>query len=175
MCKLATHGYWTSVWQLKLLENEFSDQTQARGYGSSPGCRRWLALLLLRGLFRGHVSHYLQAVAQHLVWCDDGGIVLKHTKKIEMENEKIVVANLKCSGCATTIKKELLKIKGVRDVKVDIDNDAVTLVSENANRNSIIERLSALGYPEATEKNGLLLQLKSYASCMIGRVNNKLG
>lgn len=91
-----------------------------------------------------------------------------------MENEKIIVANLKCSGCATTIKKELLKIKGVRKVEVDIDNDAVTLLAENADRNSIIERLLALGYPEATEKNGLLIQLKSYASCMIGKVNNTL-
>ena len=29
-----------------------------------------------------------------------------------------------------------------------------------------------LGYPEATEENGLLLQLKSFASCMTGRVHN---
>jgi hypothetical protein len=27
-------------------------------------------------------------------------------------------------------------------------------------------------WPEATEKNGLLLQLKSYTSCMIGKINN---
>jgi hypothetical protein len=36
----------------------------------------------------------------------------------------------------------------------------------------IIEKLHELGYPEATEENDLLLQLKSYASCMIGRVHN---
>jgi len=29
-----------------------------------------------------------------------------------------------------------------------------------------------LGYPEATEENGLLLQIKSYASCMVGRISN---
>ena len=39
-------------------------------------------------------------------------------------------------------------------------------------RQVIIDRLLQLGYPEATEKNGLLLQLKSYGSCMIGRINN---
>ncbi len=89
-----------------------------------------------------------------------------------MKTEKIIIANLKCNGCATTIKKELLKINGVRSVEVDIDNDAITLSSENVERDVIIKRLHTLGYPEATEKNGLLLQLKSYTSCMIGKVNN---
>ncbi len=89
-----------------------------------------------------------------------------------MKTEKIIIANLKCNGCATTIKKELLKINGVRDVEVDIDNDAITLSSENVERDVILKRLHTLGYPEATEKNGLLLQLKSYTSCMIGKVNN---
>jgi hypothetical protein len=37
-------------------------------------------------------------------------------------------------------------------------------------RDMLTSRLYKLGYPEATEKNGLLLQLKSYASCMIGRL-----
>ena len=37
---------------------------------------------------------------------------------------------------------------------------------------AIIDKLYTLGYPEATEENGLLLQMKSYASCMIGRMNN---
>lgn len=89
-----------------------------------------------------------------------------------MSTEKIIIANLKCNGCATTIKKELLKINGVRSVEVDIDNDAITLSSENVERDVILKRLHTLGYPEATEKNGLLLQLKSYTSCMIGKVNN---
>lgn len=89
-----------------------------------------------------------------------------------MKNEKIFVANLKCSGCASTVKKELQKIKGVQSVDVDIENDCVDVGYEDVDRDVIIKKLHALGYPEATEKNGLLLQLKSYASCMIGRVSN---
>lgn len=89
-----------------------------------------------------------------------------------MEREKIQVANLKCNGCATTIKKELLAIQGVDTVDVDVANDSIDITHHNVNRDVIINRLHALGYPEATEKNGLLLQLKSYASCMLGRVNN---
>lgn len=89
-----------------------------------------------------------------------------------MNTEKIIVANLKCSGCATTVRKELLKIADVKIVDVDVENDAIVVSYENNIRDKIISRLHALGYPEATEKNGLLLQLKSYTSCMIGKVSN---
>jgi copper chaperone len=93
-------------------------------------------------------------------------------KKAEMKKETIVIANLKCNGCATTIKRELLRIKGVDDVIVDVDKDSITLSSVNVDRDVVTKRLHALGYPEATEKNGLLLQLKSYGSCMVGKLNN---
>ena len=83
-----------------------------------------------------------------------------------------MLANIKCSGCATTIKNELLKIKGVENVTVDIENDSIDLSYNETDRELIIHRLHSLGYPEATEKNGLLLQLKSYSSCMIGKINN---
>lgn len=88
-----------------------------------------------------------------------------------MKTEKIIVANLKCTGCVATIKKELLKLKGILSVDVDIEKDTINLSHENAEINEIINKLNSLGYPEATEKNGLLLQLKSYTSCMIGKIN----
>jgi copper chaperone len=57
-------------------------------------------------------------------------------------------------------------------VAVDIENDSISIESENGDRQKIIDKLYSLGYPEATEKNGLLLQLKSYTSCMLGKINN---
>lgn len=90
-----------------------------------------------------------------------------------MKTEKIIIANLKCGGCATTIKNDLLKLEGVNEVSVDIENDAVNVVfNDNIDRKVIIDKLHSLGYPEATAENGLLLQIKSYASCMVGRINN---
>lgn len=89
-----------------------------------------------------------------------------------MKTENIIVANVKCNGCATTIKKELLHIKGVKNAAVDVENDMITVSYEDINRDVIVRKLHSLGYPEATEKNGLLLQIKSYASCMIGKMNN---
>ena len=87
-----------------------------------------------------------------------------------MIQEKIIIANLKCKGCATTIEKELLKIKGVKEVRIDVEGNAVDVNFSKVDRSAIIHKLHSLGYPEATEKNGLLLQLKSYGSCMIGRL-----
>lgn len=89
-----------------------------------------------------------------------------------MITEKIIVANMKCNGCANTIKKELQKIPNVQDVVVDIELDEIIVTYEEEIRPKIIHTLHSLGYPEATEKNGLLLQLKSYTSCMLGKINN---
>ncbi len=89
-----------------------------------------------------------------------------------MKTEIIYIANLKCSGCATTITNELLKLTGVKDVQVDTEKDCIEINYENIERKKIISKLHDLGYPEATEENGLLLKLKSFASCMIGRTHN---
>lgn len=89
-----------------------------------------------------------------------------------MKTEDLFIANIKCGGCATTIKNELLKINGVTDVQVFNDKDMITVSYDHVERNVITQKLHSLGYPEATEENGLLLQLKSYASCMIGRIDN---
>ncbi|GGD41524.1 hypothetical protein GCM10011514_01930 [Emticicia aquatilis] len=89
-----------------------------------------------------------------------------------MKTEEIIIANLKCNGCASTIKKELSSLTGVKEVAVDVEKDAVNVTYDNISRESIINKLHSLGYPEATEKNGLLLQIKSYGSCMVGRINN---
>ncbi|CAN5213564.1 hypothetical protein BH09BAC3_BH09BAC3_25930 [soil metagenome] len=90
-----------------------------------------------------------------------------------MKTEEIIVANIKCGGCATTIKKELEKLQGVLNAEAIPEKDMVKVsYDESIERNAIVEKLLSLGYPEATENNGLLLQLKSYTSCMIGKVNN---
>lgn len=89
-----------------------------------------------------------------------------------MKTEEIIIANLKCNGCASTIKKEVSSLTGVKEVAVDVERDAVKVTYDNIGRESIINKLHSLGYLEATEKNGLLLQIKSYGSCMVGRINN---
>ena len=90
-----------------------------------------------------------------------------------MKTEKIIIANLKCAGCENTIKNQLSEIKGVKSVIVNHEEDSVTINYDGIlTREAFTKKLHSLGYPEATEENGLLLQLKSYASCMIGRMSN---
>lgn len=90
-----------------------------------------------------------------------------------MIHDDIIVANLKCTGCAATISSQISKVEGVSNVLVDPDKDLVQVDYETEEvRPVIIANLKKLGYPEATEENGLLMQVKSYASCMIGKLIN---
>jgi copper chaperone CopZ len=90
-----------------------------------------------------------------------------------MKREQIIIANLKCGGCESTIKNKLMELEGVNSVDVNADTDTVTVnFIDPTNRLDLTKKLHSLGYPEATEENGLLLKLKSYASCVAGRVDN---
>ena len=89
-----------------------------------------------------------------------------------MKTEKILIANLKCGGCENTIKTKLAELAGVESVTVNQEKDSVTIThNEKSTREDFTKKLHDLGYPEATEENGLLLQLKSYASCIVGRMS----
>jgi copper chaperone len=89
-----------------------------------------------------------------------------------MQTEKILVANLKCGGCESTIKSKISEIEGVTSVTVNQEEDSVTINHEGkATREDFSKKLHSIGYPEATEENGLLLKLKSYVSCAIGKIN----
>lgn len=83
----------------------------------------------------------------------------------------IQIENLKCGGCAATIKKGILTINGVSDVAVDIENSMVTINSENADIAEIKTKLSKLGYPEVGGKNTVLHKAKSFVSCAVGRMD----
>ncbi len=89
-----------------------------------------------------------------------------------MKTEKIVIANFKCGGCENTIKTEIGAIEGVDSVEINQDEDLVTITYDGtATRADFAKKLHSLGYPEATEHNGLLLKLKSYKSCLVGRLS----
>jgi copper chaperone len=90
-----------------------------------------------------------------------------------MKTENITIANLSCGGCVNTITKKLTAISGVEKVEVDLKTNNVSVNhNETVNRDQVKQILLLLGYPEATEKNGLLTQLKSMSSCLIGKLSN---
>lgn len=84
------------------------------------------------------------------------------------------ILNLKCGGCANSIKKGLLTIEGVKDVTVDLESSKVTIDSVNE---TVIEnvklKLSTMGYPEVGDANTLLHKAKSFVSCATGRMTSE--
>lgn len=90
-----------------------------------------------------------------------------------MKTEIITVANLSCSGCVNTVTKKLTAIIGVEKVEVDLETNNVSVnYNETVSREQITHMLLSIGYPEATEKNGLLTQLKSVTSCLSGKFSS---
>ncbi len=90
-----------------------------------------------------------------------------------METNNITIANLSCGGCVKTITKKLTAIKGVEKVSVSLETNNVTVDhDETVNREQLTKMLFSIGYPEATEQNGLLTKLKSITSCITGKLSN---
>ncbi|MFZ9503435.1 MAG: heavy-metal-associated domain-containing protein [Cyclobacteriaceae bacterium] len=90
-----------------------------------------------------------------------------------MNTESFEVENLKCQGCANSVKKRLMREHGVSAVDVNLDEGTVKVAITNAlERTRIAEVLADLGYPEQGTGN-LLQKGKSFVSCAIGRIGNE--
>ena len=90
-----------------------------------------------------------------------------------MKTEEIIIENLKCGGCENTIKSKLSSMEGISKVSIDRENAKVTVEHEDGiSRAVLTEKLAALGYPETGSDNGLLTKMKSYGSCMLGRISD---
>tara|TARA_B100000767_G_C19478860_1_gene415325 strand:+ start:266 stop:532 length:267 start_codon:yes stop_codon:yes gene_type:complete len=85
---------------------------------------------------------------------------------------EIQIENLKCGGCASTIKKAILAIEGVSEIEIDIEKSMVSITSKHDNVEEIRLKLSKLGYPELGDKNTVLHKAKSFVSCAIGRIDS---
>lgn len=86
----------------------------------------------------------------------------------------INILNLKCNGCANTIRKGLLSIEGINKVEVSLENSEIKInkVSENI-FTKVKEKLASMGYPEVGDTNTLLHKAKSFVSCASGRIDTK--
>jgi copper chaperone len=85
---------------------------------------------------------------------------------------EIRVENIKCHGCAGSIKNGLSNLNGVKNVNVDIENGIVSIdTDETVDKEKIISKLHSMGYPEPGKGSGLTTAT-SFVSCMIGRVTS---
>jgi len=85
----------------------------------------------------------------------------------------INILNLKCNGCASTIKKGLLSIEGINEVEVTLENSEIKIneVSDEI-FTSVKEKLSKMGYPEVGDANTVLHKAKSFVSCASGKMGS---
>lgn len=87
----------------------------------------------------------------------------------------IQVENIKCGGCAGTIKKKLGEDGRVSAVEVDIEQGTVTIEAVEQDRVLLSEMLLKMGYPESGTAEGIAAakaKAKSFVSCAIGKVDN---
>lgn len=84
------------------------------------------------------------------------------------------VENIKCGGCANTIRKGLLKDARIGLVEVDIPTGEVELETGDDMRSEICDLLKRLGYPERGSVEGIACisaRAKSFISCTAGRLD----
>ena len=91
-------------------------------------------------------------------------------KIYKLTTHQVVVDNIKCDGCINTIKNSLFKLKGVTSVQVFKDLNKVCITGVAIDREEMISKLAALGYPEMGNNN-LFRRAKSYVSCVAGNMN----
>ncbi|MEO5343395.1 MAG: heavy-metal-associated domain-containing protein [Gammaproteobacteria bacterium SHHR-1] len=87
----------------------------------------------------------------------------------------VSVENIKCNGCATSIRNKLAEHEGVRAVEVDVAEGRVSIDADEASRNDLVAALAHMGYPEVGSVEGFKAatsKAKSFVSCAVGRIDN---
>ncbi|MCW8821188.1 MAG: heavy-metal-associated domain-containing protein [Sulfurovum sp.] len=86
------------------------------------------------------------------------------------------VFNVKCSGCASTLKTKLAEEFGEIEVNLEVIPRKITLEMEDKDVMKLAKALRELGYPLASEEMGFMdstsAKAKSFVSCVIGKRNS---
>jgi len=86
------------------------------------------------------------------------------------------VLNVKCGGCANTLKTKLLDEFGEIAVNLEVEPRQITLEIEDANVPALRQALKSLGYPISDEDlstvEGFTTTAKSFVSCAVGKMGS---
>lgn len=87
------------------------------------------------------------------------------------------VLNVKCGGCANTLRKALEDDFGEVRVELRVEPREISLELEENKLPLLREKLKSLGYPMVDEDLNTIEKVtttaKSFVSCAIGKVNSK--
>lgn len=87
----------------------------------------------------------------------------------------IAVENIKCAGCANSIRNKLIEDSLGYSVEVDVELGEVQIHGDPERRSQAIEVLTGMGYPEVGSVEGMqaaAAKAKSFVSCAVGRIDN---
>lgn len=88
---------------------------------------------------------------------------------------QIIVENIKCGGCANSIRSKMLDAELATQVDVEIESGTVHLHGDPARRDEAVALLAGMGYPETGSVEGIraaAAKAKSFVSCAVGRIDN---
>jgi len=89
---------------------------------------------------------------------------------------QINVENIKCGGCASTIRSRLEAMDNVSKIDVDIAEGIVSVDAAEDTREAVTARLLKLGYPVSGTAEGIAAakaRAKSFVSCAVGRISGE--
>ncbi len=85
------------------------------------------------------------------------------------------VENVKCGGCANTLKTALKEEFGEIEVNLEVHPREITLDLEEGKEQVLRQKLISLGYPFSDEELGTFQKAsttaKSFVSCAIGKMS----
>ena len=86
------------------------------------------------------------------------------------------VENVKCSGCANTLKTKLKETFGEVNVDLEVTPRKITLEINDEQIELLKEQLRSLGYPLSIDELSTLQNVgakaKSFVSCAIGKMDS---
>ena len=86
------------------------------------------------------------------------------------------VINVKCGGCASTLKTSLKDEFGDVEVNLDVEPRQITLDIDESSIPALHTKLKKLGYPMSDEDlskmEGFSTTAKSYVSCAVGKMGS---
>ncbi len=84
----------------------------------------------------------------------------------------VQIQNLKCNGCATTIKNNLQKLENIQNIEIELETSSVSFEYITESDLKVVKKeLHHLGYPLEGEENKFQTKAKSFVSCAVGRMN----
>ncbi len=86
------------------------------------------------------------------------------------------VINVKCGGCANTLKTSLEEEFGEVEVNLEVEPRQITLNIEESNIPALRLKLKSIGYPMSDEKlstiEGFSTTARSFVSCAVGKMGS---